>query len=416
MTSAGHKKDPLDAEHGDDVQGEFLNFAGERYFVIHNVDQMAPFFVSVVSADDHWMFASSTGGLTAGRVSPETALFPYITVDKLHDSGNSTGPRSLLKVGSGANAVYWEPFNREQRGRFKSSCNIYKNTLGNKLCFEEINHDLKLAFRYTWSTSAEYGFVRHAELVNLGAMTRNIEIVDGLQNILPAGTPIFTQTNSSNLVDAYKWTELDESTGLAFLTLYSGISDRAEPCESLKATVAYSLGLDNPTVLVSNGQLSKFLKGESLQQESHRRGIRGAYLVNHACELAGGDSSEWRIVLNAEQTQAEAVALRQKLKNPEKAEADILESVERGSDELARIMAAADGFQATAEERVSVHHYANVLFNVMRGGIFDDQYLVSMRDFQRTVRQFNAPVFERNKDMLRSLPDRFRFQQFCQFA
>ena len=411
MTSAGRKKDVLDAEHGDEVQGEFLNFAGERYFAIHKVDKMAPFFVSVVSADDHWMFASSTGGLTAGRVSPETALFPYITVDKLHDSANSTGPRTILRVGNGAKAVYWEPFNREQRGRLKSSCNIYKNTLGNKLCFEEINHDLELAFRYTWSTSAEYGFVRHAELVNLGAMTRNIEIVDGLQNILPAGTPIFTQTNSSNLVDAYKWTELDESTGLAFLTLYSGISDRAEPCESLKATVAYSLGLDSPRILVSDGQLSKFLKGESLQQESHRRGIRGAYFVNHACELAGGGCSEWRIVLNAEQSQAEAVALRQKLKNPGKAEADILGSVARGSDELARIMAAADGFQATAEERVSVHHYANVLFNVMRGGIFDDQYLVSMRDFQRTVRQFNAPVFERNKEMLRSLPDRFRLDE-----
>ena len=411
MTNVGRKENPLNVENGDDVQGEFLDFAGERYFAIHNVDQMAPFFVSVVSADDHWMFASSTGGLTAGRVSPETALFPYITVDKLHDSANSTGPRTILRVGSGAKAIYWQPFNREQRGQFKSSCNLYKNTLGNKLCFEEINHDLKLAFRYTWSTSPEYGFVRHAELMNLGAMIRNIEIVDGLQNILPAGTPIFTQTNSSNLVDAYKWTELDESTGLAFLTLYSGISDRAEPCESLKATVAYSLGLDNPRILVSDKQLKNFLKGQSLQQERHRRGIRGAYLVNHACELAGGDTSEWRIVLNTEQSQADAVTLRRELEDPEKAEADILESVEGGSERLARIMAAADGFQATAEERVSVHHYANVLFNVMRGGIFDDQYIVSMRDFRRTVRQFNAPVFERNQDMLRSLPDRLRLDE-----
>ena len=411
MTRVSHKEDPRDVENNDDVHGEFLDFAGERYFAIRNVDHMAPFFVSVVSADDHWMFASSAGGLTAGRVSPETALFPYITVDKLHDSASSTGPRTILRVGSGANAVYWEPFNREQHGRFNSSCNLYKNTLGNKLCFEEINHDLKLAFRYTWSTSAEHGFVRHAELVNLGAMTRNIEIVDGLQNLLPAGTPIFTQTNSSNLVDAYKWTELDESTGLAFLTLYSGISDRAEPCESLKATVAYSLGLDNATILVSSEQLNNFLKGESLQQERHRRGIRGAYFVNHACELAGGDTSEWRIVLNAEQSQAEAVALRQKLKDPRKAEADILESVEAGSDELARIMAAADGFQATAEERVSVHHYANVLFNVMRGGIFDDQYVISTRDFRRTIRQFNAPVFERNKELLHSLPERSRLDE-----
>ena len=411
MTKVGRKENPGDAENDDNVHGEFLDFAGERYFAIHNVDHMAPFFISVVSADDHWLFASSTGGLTAGRVSPETALFPYITVDKLHDSANSTGPRTILRVGSGTNAVYWEPFNREQHGRFESSCNLYKNTLGNKLCFEEINHDLKLAFRYTWSTSAEYGFVRHAELINLAAMTRNIEIVDGLQNILPAGTPIFTQTNSSNLVDAYKWTELDESTGLAFLTLYSGISDRAEPCESLKATVAYSLGLDAPRILVSNRQLDNFRRGESLHQERHRRGIRGAYFVNHACELAGGDTRGWCIVLNTEQSQSDAVALRQKLKRPEHAEADILESVNEGSRALARIMAAADGFQATAEERVSVHHYANVLFNVMRGGIFDDQYLVSMRDFRRTVRQFNAPVFERNGEMLHSLPERLRFDE-----
>ena len=411
MTSAGRKEEPPSVDYDNNVQGEFLDFAGERYFAIHNVDQMAPFFVSVVSADDHWMFASSTGGLTAGRVSPENALFPYVTVDKLHDNANNTGPRTILRVGSGANAVYWEPFNREQRGRFQSSCNLYKNTLGNKLCFEETNHDLKLVFRYTWSTSPKYGFVRHAELLNLGAMTRKIEIVDGLQNLLPAGTPIFTQTNSSNLVDAYKWTELDESTGLAFLTLYSGISDRAEPCESLSATVAFSLGLDDPKVLVSNKQLDAFIKGEALRQERHRRGIRGAYFVNHACELAGGDTSEWRIVVNTEQSQADAVALRQKLKDPEKVAADIVESVRQGSDELAGIMAEADGFQATAEERVAVHHYANVLFNVMRGGIFDEQYVVAMRDFRRTVRQFNAPVFERNQEMLQGLPDRLRFDE-----
>jgi hypothetical protein len=74
-------------------------------------------------------------------------------------------------------------------------------------------------------------------------------------------------------------------------------------------------------------------------------------------------------------------------------------------------MAAADGFQATAEEPVSVHHYANVLFNVLRGGIFDDQYTVSSRDFRRTIRHFNKAVFERNSDFLQGLPDRLRFDQ-----
>ena len=395
----------------DDVRGEFLDFAGERYYAIRNVGRTAPFFISVISASDHWLFASSTGGLTAGRVSPESALFPYVTVDKLHDSANSAGPRTLLRVGNGPEAVLWEPFNSQQRGRFSSTCNLYKNTLGNKLCFEEINHDLELVFRYTWSTSSEYGFVRHSEIENLGVTKQRVDIVDGLQNILPAGTPLFTQTNSSNLVDAYKWSELDEATGLAFLTLYSGISDRAEPCESLKATVAFCLGLSDHKILISERQLTDFVEGASLHQERHRRGIRGAYFVNHACELAGGETSEWRIVLDAEQSQVDAVALRQKLRDPRQVEAEILASIAAGSDKLARITGAADGFQAVAEEPVSVHHYANVLFNVLRGGIFDDQYSVSSRDFRRTIQHFNAPVFERNSDMLHGLPERLRFDE-----
>jgi len=393
------------------VDGEFLDFAGERYFVIRNVERMAPFFVSVISANDHWLFASSTGGLTAGRVSPETALFPYITVDQLHDCVGSTGPRTILRIGSGADTVYWEPFNPEQRGRFATSCNLYKNTLGNKLCFEEINHDLELAFRYTWSTSTEFGFMRHCELENPGTSSRHVEVVDGLQNILPAGTPRFAQTNTSNLVDAYKWTELDDSTGLAFLTLYSGITDRAEPSESLKATTVFSLGLKQHKILISADQVNDFRQGASLHQEHHKRGIRGAYFVNHSCDLAGGESSTWTIVLNSEQSQANAVSLRQRLATPEKVETDILASIAAGSDDLARIMAAADGFQATDEEQVTVHHYANVLFNVLRGGIFDDQYNVSSRDFRRTIRNFNKPVFDRNRDLFDGLPDRLRFDE-----
>ena len=37
------------------VEGQFVNLQGERYYKISNVDQMAPFFISVVSASDHWL-------------------------------------------------------------------------------------------------------------------------------------------------------------------------------------------------------------------------------------------------------------------------------------------------------------------------------------------------------------------------
>ena len=238
-------------ETGGAISGEFVTFAGERYYVIRNVDRMAPFFISVISSGDHWLFVSSTGGLTAGRVSPETALFPYIPVDRVHESAQHTGPRTVLRILADGGRQLWEPFNRECEARFSVSRHLYKNTLGNKLCFEEINHDLGLAFRYTWMTSDRFGFVRHCELRNTRERAAQVDVLDGLQNILPAGTHLLAQTNTSNLVDAYKWTELDAPTGLGVFTLYSGVSDRAEPCESLKANTVFATGLEAHRVLLS---------------------------------------------------------------------------------------------------------------------------------------------------------------------
>jgi hypothetical protein len=77
---------PQSTSISETVTGDFINFFGdERYYAIENVDKMSPFLISLVSDSDHWLFVSSYGGLTAGRVSPETALFPYHSVDKIHD-------------------------------------------------------------------------------------------------------------------------------------------------------------------------------------------------------------------------------------------------------------------------------------------------------------------------------------------
>ncbi len=377
-----------DASKKDLVSGEFIDFQDERYFVIRNVDSMEPFFMSVVSDVDHWLFVSSTGGLTAGRVSPATALFPYVPVDKIHDSALQTGSKTILRVAINGTAQLWEPFNREHDGRYEVSRNLYKNVLGNKLCFEEINHDLQLAFRYSWATSESYGFVRQCVLQNLGEQDISIDLVDGLQNILPAGTPAFSQTNASNLVDAYKWSELDEQTGLAFLTLYSGITDRAEPSESLKATTAFCLGLEGHKVLLSSQQLEAFRAGDAVAQEAIRRGVRGAYLVSLSLNLAAQSSRIWQIVTNTEQSQAEVIELRRQLNNSTELGEAITRSIQRGSNKLASIMASGDGYQLTAEENVSAHHYANVLFNILRGGVFDDQYKVSATGFPRDDSSF----------------------------
>jgi hypothetical protein len=227
---------------------------------------------------------------------------------------------------------------------------------------------------------------------------------------MPAGTPRASQTESSNLVNAYKWSELCEDTGLGIFSLYSGISDRAEPCESLRANTVFCLGLDDKQILLSARQLKSFREGTALEQESLVRGIRGAYLVDATLYLAPGGTEEWRFVADIEQSQTDVAALRSRLRQSRDDVALALSrSVDAGSDDFARIMAAADGFQIAAEENVTTHHYANVLFNVLRGGIFDDQYTVSMRDFSATVKHFNGGVYERNAALLSGSPETLDF-------
>jgi len=395
-----------------EVSGEFIDLDGERYYAIHNMDKMPPFFMSIISDSDHWLFVSSTGGLTAGRVSPETALFPYVTVDKIHDNAVHTGCKTIFRISRNGTWHEWEPFNQEHDGRYSIKRNLYKNILGSKLCFEEINSDLDLSFRYTWETCETYGFVRRCEFINLGQKVVEVDMVDGLQNILPAGTPRSLQLGASNLIDAYKWTELDEASGLAMFTLYSGITDEPEPYESLKANTVVCLGLEDQRILISSEQLDHFRFGKVLKQETHKRGMRGAYLVNTCLRLQPNATQQWQFVADIEQSQSQVVSLLHQLEDKVRFASSVKKSVTDGSDALARIMASGDGFQATAEEEVMVHHYANVAFNILRGGLFNNQYQVSTLDIKNSVKHFNIHVAQQHQQFFDTLPESMNYMDF----
>lgn len=384
---------------------EFVTLNGEPFFIIREVDKMEPFFISIASSDDHWLFISSSGGLTAGRVSPENALFPYVPVDRIHESYPHTGPISLIRIKHQGQTLIWAPLVEEITPPHRVTRNLYKNYLGNKICFEEINHDFDLVYRYTWSTSERFGFIKSVELINESDQQYQLEILDGLQNLLPADVPRQTQETSSNLVDAYKWTELHETTSLAIYTLYSAISDKAQPGESLRANSVFCLGLPAAQFLISSDQVRAFLQATEVTQELQKRGLRGAYLANAKINISPGKQLSWEIVANLQQTQAQIVFLQNELKNAEQLRALVHADVDKGADELARLMAASDGFQCTAEKRVTLHHYSNVLFNALRGGTFIYQMAINRSDFTASIKHFNKKVFDRNQHFLDGLPE-----------
>ena len=191
------------------IKGEYVSMFGDTFYKINNYDGMAPFFMSIVSSSNHWLFISSTGGLSAGRGSAEQSLFPYYTEDKLTENSENTGSKSILLVTRGERTSLWEPFSERYRGQYQIERNIYKNVLGTVLVFEEINHSLELTCRYSWRTSDLFGFVKTTWLLNLGESTCQVELVDGIQNILPANVTSVTQNTFSPLLDAYKRSELN---------------------------------------------------------------------------------------------------------------------------------------------------------------------------------------------------------------
>src|SRR6516164_8928563 len=92
------------------VHGQRVALWGEDFYKIAHYDSLRPFFMSLVSPGDHWMFISSTGGLTAGRRNPDLALFPYYTDDKIHDGAEFTGSKTVIRARRGGRSLLWEPF------------------------------------------------------------------------------------------------------------------------------------------------------------------------------------------------------------------------------------------------------------------------------------------------------------------
>jgi hypothetical protein len=387
------------------VSGRLLDFQGDRFYVVENVQEMRPFLLTVVSDSDHWLFAASNGALTAGRRSPATALFPYVTEDRVLDSVGVSGPVTSLIASSGGRRQLWRPLRGDDRLVYRVVRRIYKNVLGNRLVLEEENQDLGLTFRAGWSTSHAYGFVRECELVNGGTAPVELEVLDGLLNLLPAEVDDVFQNALSVLIDAYKRSEQVPGTSLAVFALQAQVTDRPVPREALRATTAWSHGLEQARVLLDAAALERFDRALPLE-EGERRGIRGAYLAHGRVRIAPGAAARWIVVADVCRTQHQVAALAAELADPAGAVARVRDDVAAGRERLHRIVASTDGLQRTEDELATAHHLANVLFNDMRGGVPAAGGAVAGRDLAGFVARMSPATAERRRGFLASLGER----------
>ncbi|PLX13936.1 MAG: hypothetical protein C0597_10800, partial [Marinilabiliales bacterium] len=409
-------KDTLLDSEKKEVRGQFSEIDGEKFYKISNYDQMPDFFVSLISATDHWLYISSNGSLSAGRKDRDNSLFPYYTEDKIHDYKGITGSSSYFIVEKADKNYLWEPFATKCITVYSIERNLYKSVYGNKIIFEEINHDLEIKFQYGWYNGDKFGFIKKSRIFNLSDNEVLLEILDGIKNILPAGIHYNFQNEYSNLLNAYKKNELLKESNLGLFSLSSIPVDRAEPSESLFATTVWSYGIENPKILLSDRQTNLFKKGINVETEYDVRASRGAYFLNSNIQLASKSDQSWMIIADINKDSSDVVNLNKDLVQNKQINKLVNADIDEGTENLKKKVAFADGFQLTNTDLCYARHYSNTLYNIMRGGIFANNYFIDASDYKKYLRQINKLIYEDFRLWLNDIPDKIPYTELIALA
>lgn len=394
------------------LTGQFVTIDNEQFYKIEGSDLIRPFFISVVSPYNHWMYFSSNGSLSAGRKNPEGALFPYYTDDKIHDSTELTGGKTIIRVEANDRVYLWEPFGKKYEGLYRCQRNIYKNVIGNKIIFEEVNEDLHLTFSALWTYSEKYGFIRQSKLVSDSDQIIECQILDGVQNLLPYGVALKMQYERSTLIDAYKKNEQIEKIGLGIFSLSSIPVDKAEPSEALIATTVWSTGIPVNKILLSSLQLDEFRSSGRVKEEIEIRAERGAYFIQADCSIKNGQGQTWYIVSDVNQGPKDVADLNNELGRNNDYTSILIQSIGDSTQRLKEIVGAADGLQYINDACLSARHFANVLFNVMRGGTFFNNYSFQKSDFTQFLLSRNKNIYKQYAEWFNTLEESLNYLSF----
>ena len=395
-----------------EVTGHIVEIEDEKYYRIMNYHLIPDFFITIASGSDHWMYISSNGSLSAGRKNRDNALFPYYTVDKIHDYRDKTGSKTVCLVSKNNRTYLWEPFNYDFEKFYRIERNLYKSIYGNKIIFEEQNLDLEVNFRYGWYNSEKFGWIKKSILSTTGETVVKINILDGIRHILPYGIDFAFQNEYSNLLEAYRRNELLPKSKLGLYVLSSIPTDTAEPCEALKATTVWSVveGSD-VRYLVSDKQLESFKTGGEIRTESEVFASRGAYYIINEYHLVKNHEICWYIIADVNKDSKDVVNLDAYIIDEGNHTIRLEDDIATGTLKLIKIVAGADGLQMGNDELINARHFSNTLFNVMRGGVFSDNYRIDTDDFRLFVQHCNREISGQFTAELHNLPDEINYDE-----
>ncbi len=153
-----------------------------------------------------WVFYVNRGQGVAsfGIESKDRAILEFQPANKAYRLTSTQGFRTFLKVKQGKKEIFYEPFQNNIGGAFKTRQQMAITS--HDLTLEEINATLGLRVTVNYFTLPEEPFtalVRRVKVENISSKALSLEMVDGLPVIIPYGMKDWLSKNMSRTAEAW---------------------------------------------------------------------------------------------------------------------------------------------------------------------------------------------------------------------
>ncbi len=301
--------------------------------------------------------------------------------------------------------MLWEPHSDRYTGVYRISKEyLYKNAFGNKIIFEEMNEDFDLTFRYQWNSSDNrFGFVKKSSLVNNSNQALEVTVLDGIQNLLALWSSNGPPTNQKQ-PDGCLQEELNctKEPGLASLLSVRSLWTEPNPVKhsKLMSFGARAFSIQKSYFLAYNWL--QFRKGNEISMKLISELKKEPISFHSRFDIDPHVQKNWIIIADVNQTMVDVSELRELIKNDKDILATVQRDIDLGSKNLMELNASADGLQLTADKLMNTRHFSNTLFNIMRGGIFDEGYTIEKWDFTDYLSKITIiRVFKKKEDLFK---------------
>jgi len=124
----------------------------------------------------------------------------------------------------------------------------------------------------------------------------------------------------------------------------------------------------------------------------------------------------WYIIADVQKSQSDISAIISDLKGNDRIKEELEKSLADNYNAFEKNIGMADGFQCTNINTNDLHHTANVTYNVLRGGIFFDNYTIQKNSFELFLQKRSKKTFKAYQTNISQLPNSFNIKDLIEFG